>query len=346
MRAMYYEAFRQRPEIREVPDPVPPEDGVVLEVIATGLCRSDWHGWQGHDPDIRLPHVPGHELAGRVVAVGRDVKLWRGGENVTVPFVVGCGACAQCHSGNQQICDRQFQPGFTHWGSFAQYVQIFRADLNLIRLPDGVDFRTAASLGCRFATAFRGVVDQGRVSAGQWVAVHGCGGVGLSAIMIASALGASVIAVDVAQEKLELAKALGASYGVNGREVADVVSAVRDLSGGGVHLSMDALGHAETCLNSIRSLRKRGRHLQIGLMLADQSRPVVPMDEVIARELEIVGVHGMQAFRYEAMLAMIETGALDPLRMIRRALTLEEGVEALISMDAFREAGVMVIDRF
>ncbi|HLP67358.1 MAG TPA: alcohol dehydrogenase catalytic domain-containing protein, partial [Rhizobium sp.] len=194
MRAMYYEAFEKMPEIRVLPDPTPTENGVVIKVEASGLCRSDWHGWMGHDPDIRLPHVPGHELAGVIAATGRGVMRYKVGDRVTVPFVSGCGRCGECRSGNQQVCEAQFQPGFTHWGSFAEYVAIDYADQNLVHLPEEMDFATAASLGCRFATSFRAVADQARVKGGEWVAVHGCGGVGLSAIMIAAALGANPIA--------------------------------------------------------------------------------------------------------------------------------------------------------
>ena len=212
MRAVIYRAFSETPRIETVPDPVPEPGGVVIRVGASGVCLSDWHGWKGHDKDITLPHVPGHELAGVVVAVGEGVRMWREGDRVTVPFVGGCGNCPQCETGNQQVCDFQFQPGFTHWGSFAEYVGIHYADENLVRLPEDMAFDTAASLGCRFATAFRAVVDQGRVAPGQWVAVHGCGGVGLSAIMIARAMGAQVLAVDIDYEKLDLAVAMGSSH--------------------------------------------------------------------------------------------------------------------------------------
>src|SRR5215471_8929300 len=235
MKAVIYETFGARPELKNVSDPKPEADGVVVKVIATGVCRSDWHGWIGHDPDIQPPHVPGHELAGVVAAVGKNVTKWQIGDRVTVPFVGGCGACSQCLSGNQQVCDYQFQPGFTHWGSFAEFVSIQQADTNLVRLPEPLDFAAAASLGCRFVTSFRAIVDQGRTSAGQWVAVHGCGGVGLSAVHIASAIGANVVAVDISEERLGLARRLGAVATVNASTVPGVVEAVVGITRGGAH---------------------------------------------------------------------------------------------------------------
>ncbi|BDG10749.1 zinc-dependent alcohol dehydrogenase family protein [Anaeromyxobacter paludicola] len=346
MRAVIYDAFSAPPRLAEVPDPVPEPHGVVVRVMATGVCRSDWHGWKGHDPDIRLPHVPGHELAGVIEATGREVRRWKAGDRVTVPFVCGCGECPECRTGNHQVCEAQFQPGFTHWGSFAEYVSIHRADVNLVRLPDSLDFATAASLGCRFVTSFRAVVDQARTTAGEWVAVHGCGGVGLSAVQIASALGASVVAVDISEEKLRLARDLGAVATVNATAVPSVVERVRELTGGGAHVSIDALGHPATCFDSISNLRRRGRHVQVGLMLAEQARPAIPMDRVIAYELELRGSHGMQAHRYDAMLAMIASGKLAPGKLVGRTIGLEESIEALTTMDRFEGSGVTVVTRF
>jgi alcohol dehydrogenase len=346
MRAAVYEEFGQPLTIQTVPDPVPPPRGVVIAVKATGLCRSDWHGWMGHDPDIKLPHVPGHELAGVIEAVGKQVTRWKTGDRVTVPFVCACGACPQCASGNHQVCERQTQPGFTHWGSFAEYVAIENADVNLVRLPDELDYVTAASLGCRFATSFRALVDQGRASAGQWVAVHGCGGVGLSAIMIASALGANVIAVDISDEKLEFARSIGAVETVNAAKTNNVVKAVMVITNGGAHVSIDALGSPLTCFNSIANLRRRGRHIQVGLMLGGHNHPAIPMDKVIAKELEILGSHGMQAYKYPAMLAMIQAGKLSPQKLVGRRISLEESLDELVRMDSFEGIGVKVIDRF
>jgi len=346
MKAAVYEEFRKPLSIQNVPDPSPDNDGVVIQVKANGVCRSDWHGWMGHDSDIKLPHIPGHELSGVIEATGCNVKNWQKGDRVTVPFVGGCGSCYQCSSGNHQVCDHQFQPGFTHWGSFAQYVAINNADINLVGLPQEIDFVTAASLGCRFVTSFRAIVTQGRIKAGQWVAIHGCGGVGLSAIMIANALGANVIGIDIDDSKLQFAVSLGAVAVINANKVQNVVEAVRDITKGGAHVSIDALGSATTCFNSVANLRKRGRHVQVGLMVADHCHPSIPMDQVLAHELEIVGSHGMQAYKYGDMLQMINQGKLQPDKLIGKKINLEQSLLELVNMNNFDGTGVTVITEF
>ena len=346
MKALIYDTFEGPISLQTVPDPTPPPDGVVIEVQATGLCRSDWHGWKGHDSDITLPHVPGHELAGIVASVGPRVKRWTVGDQVTLPFVCGCGRCPQCAAGHQQVCDRQFQPGFTGWGAFAEYVAIRYADHNLVRLPDDVDAITAASLGCRFATAFRAVSAQGGVRGGEWVAIHGCGGVGLSAVMIATALGARVVAIDIADAALELAQSVGAAAVLNAASTEDVAAHVKELTNGGAHVSLDALGSAETCFNSVASLRKRGTHVQVGLMVDADRHAAVPMDAVIANELTIVGTHGMAAHRYPEMLRMVEAGTLQPRHLVRRTISLADAAAALPNMDRDNQPGVTVITSF
>nr|WP_298999240.1 zinc-dependent alcohol dehydrogenase family protein [uncultured Allomuricauda sp.] len=346
MKAILFEQFQGPLRLENVPDPIAKDEGVVIKVTATGLCRSDWHGWMGHDPDIVLPHVPGHELAGIVEATGKNVKKFKVGDRVTLPFVCGCGHCPQCASGNHQICDRQSQPGFTHWGSFAEYVAIDYADVNLVKLPETIEDTTAAALGCRFITAFRAIVAQGKTQEGQFVAVYGCGGVGQSAIMIAKALGAQVIAIDIHEPSLRLAKELGASFVVNASKSHDVVAEVISLSNGGAHVSLDALGSAITCFNSIANLRKQGKHIQVGLMTGNHQHPKVPMDKILADELEILGSHGMQAHKYPEMLQMIQKGVLQPQKLIERTIKLEELVTELPRMDTFSTSGIMVVDRF
>ena len=345
MKAAVYEEFGKPLEVKNVPDPEPSENAVVLKVRACGICRSDWHGWMGNDADIVLPHVPGHELAGVVLETGSNIKKWKKGERVTVPFVSGCGRCALCLAGNQQICDFQFQPGFTAWGAFAEYVAIDYADTNLVRLPDEIDFVTASSLGCRFITSFRAVVDQGKVKGGEWTAVWGAGGVGLSAIMIADALGANVIAIDISDERLEFARSLGAASVVNAKR-ENPVEAVREITGGGADLSIEALGNPEVCFDSISSLKKRGRHVQVGIMEAGRHQTAIPIDLVIARELEILGSHGMPAHRYPEMFEMIRQGKLRPEKLVGKTVSLEEAVSELMNMNKFGGTGVTVIDRF
>lgn len=345
MKAAIYEQFQKPLSIQNVPTPKPSKNGVVIKVEACGICRSDWHGWMGNDADINLPHVPGHELSGVVEETGSDVKNWKKGDRVTLPFVCGCGVCPQCVSGNQQVCDYQFQPGFTHWGAFAEFVAIEYADTNLVRLPEEIDFVTASSLGCRFITSFRAVVEQGKISGGEWLAVHGCGGVGLSAIMIGNALGANVVAIDISDEKLEFAKSIGAATTVNAK-TENTIEAVKEITNGGAHASIDALGNPEICFNSISSLRKRGKHVQVGLMEAEHHQALIPINLVVANELEILGSHGMQAYKYAEMLEMIRKGKLQPEKLIGKTISLEESLEELVNMNNFTATGVTVIDRF
>ncbi len=342
MRALVLDAIRSTPVVRDVPAPAPPPGGVVVDVMATGLCRSDWHAWAGHD-EIAFPHVPGHELAGVVAEVGADVHRWRVGDRVTVPFVCGCGRCEWCVAGEAQVCPQQEQPGFTHWGSFAERVALHAADANLVAIPDGVDFATAASLGCRFATAYRALVSRARVEEGEWVTVVGAGGVGLSAVMIARALGARPIAVDRNPAALELALRLGAEHAVLA-DRTDVPAAIAGITAGGSHVSVDAVGSEQTCADALLSLRRRGRHVQIGLLPPVDGHPRVPMSRVIGWELDVLGSHGMAARAYPGMLALIERGDLAPQRLIERTVGLEELVTLLPAFDRGTAAGITMVD--
>ncbi|OLT07167.1 alcohol dehydrogenase [Kocuria sp. CNJ-770] len=342
MRAVVIDAVRARPEVRDVAEPSAPPHGVVVQVRATGLCRSDWHAWAGHD-EIAWPHVPGHELAGVVAAVGEGVRRWRTGDRVTVPFVCGCGRCDWCRAGDAQVCPAQEQPGFTHWGSFAERVALHAADTNLVAVPEHVDFATAAGLGCRFATAYRALAARARVAEGEWVTVLGAGGVGLSAVMIARALGARVIAVDRNPEALARARELGAEHTLRA-DGTDVPEAVADLTGGGSHVAVDAVGSEQTCADAVLSLRRRGRHVQIGLLPPVEGHPRVPMARVIGWELDLLGSHGMAAADYPAMMSLIEQGTLQPQRLIERTIGLDAAAALLPVFDRAAVAGITMID--
>jgi alcohol dehydrogenase len=331
--------------VEEVPDPSPADDGAVVAVRATGVCRSDWHAWRGHDASVVLPHVGGHELAGEVVAVGPEVRSIRVGDRVTAPFCCGCGVCEPCARGETQVCERDLQPGFTLWGSFAELVALPCADLNLVRLPEALDDVAAAALGCRFMTAWAALRVHARVAEGEWVAVHGCGGVGLSAVMIAAAAGARVVAIDVEAGKLERASALGAEALVDASR-EDAAAAVEALTGGGAHVAVDALGSPATLAASVLGLRRHGRHLQVGLLLAGEERPPVPMARVIARELTLHGVHGMAVRHYPALLDAVAGGTLDPGALVGHTLALDEVGAELAAMGDFARRGLSVVDRF
>jgi len=328
--------------LSHVPEPPLPAHGARIEVHATGVCRSDWHAWMGHDPTVRFPHVPGHEFAGVVREVGPEVRTVRIGQRVTAPFCCGCGTCGPCRDGVQNLCLHEYQPGFDGWGSFAETVVVPWADVNVVALPAGMEEGEAASLGCRFMTAFAGLVDRAGLRSGETVAVLGCGGLGLAAVAIAAASGAKVVAVDVQDEKLALARQLGASVVVDAR-TDDPVAAIRDATDGGAHVTVDALGSPATAAQGVRSLRRRGRHLQLGLLLADEAAPPVPMLELIKHELTILGGHGMPARRYPEMLRFVRERRIDVGLLIGERRPLADAHEVMASMGAFAPRGVTLL---
>ncbi len=346
MKAAVFETYRGPLEIRTVPDPACPADGVVLKIAACGVCRSDHHGWSGADPDVALPHVPGHEFAGTVMEVGPSCRGFRKGDRVTAPFILACGECPDCRGGEPTVCNHQYVVGFSGWGAFAEQLAVPRADFNLVRLPDSLGFAEAAAMGCRLTTAFRGLVDRARLEPGEWLAIHGCGGVGLSAVMIGQAIGAQILAIDINDEALAMARQLGATATLNPAGLEDTALAVREITGGGAHVSIDGLGITTTIQNSVRSLRKLGRHVQIGQPLGKHATPTIPMLETVyARQISILGTRGIAASRFSSLLGMIAAGRLDPARMITRRIALSGSGAAMKAMDGYTGAGVTVIDR-
>ncbi|MGI9413899.1 MAG: zinc-dependent alcohol dehydrogenase family protein [Hyphomicrobiales bacterium] len=347
MKAAIFDTYNAPLEIRDIAEPECPPDGVVVEVRACGVCRSDWHAWKGTDPDITAPHVPGHEFAGVVAETGPDCRRFAIGDRVTAPFILACGRCPDCLGGDATVCSDQHVVGFSAWGAFAERVSVPRADFNMVRLPDALEFVAAAGMGCRVTTAFRGLADRARLQPGEWLAVHGCGGVGLSAVMIGAALGASVLAIDVNDDALDLASGFGATAVLKVTGLAHVGDAVRDMTGGGAHVSIDALGITPTFHNSIAGLRKLGRHVQIGQPLEEHAEPAIPLLELVyARQIAVMGTRGIAASRFPALFDMIAAGRMDPARLVTRTIPLEEAGVALAAMDGYTGAGITVIDRF
>ena len=345
MRAATLRAWRAPLEIGAVPDPAPPAGGVVLRVLACGICRSDWHVWAGADPDVALPHVPGHEFCGEVVAVGPGVTRWRQGDRVIAPFVLACGACPACAAGAQTTCTAQVLPGFTHPGAFAEHLAVAHADANLVALPEGLDPALAAAMGCRVTTAWQALTGRAALAPGEWLAVWGAGGVGLSALMLGRALGARVVAVDVVAGKLAHARALGAEATVNAAE-GDAAAAVRAATGGGAHVALEALGVAETAAGALRALRPLGRMVQVGMPAGAHATQALPWDAVYAGQLAIYGTRGMPAHRFPALLSLIEGAGLDLSPLIARRVALSDVTAELARFDGPAPPGVAVITDF
>jgi alcohol dehydrogenase len=346
MRAAVIEAFNTPLVLRDVNEPQCPPDGAIVGVKACGVCRSDWHAWTGADPDVSAPHVPGHEFAGVVEEVGRDCRRFQRGDRVTAPFILACGQCPDCVGGDPTVCNNQHVVGFSSWGAFAERIAVPRADFNLVRLPEAIGFTAAAGMGCRVTTSFRAVVDRAKLQPGEWLAIHGAGGVGLSALLIGAAIGASVLAIDVNEDALRLAQALGATKVLNVSGITDVGAAVREATGGGAHVSLDALGITATFHNSIRGLRKLGRHVQIGMPLGRHAEPTIPLLELVyARQISVMGTRGIPASRFPALFEMIAAGHLDPAKLVTHTISLEEAGPALAAMNGYTGAGITVIDR-
>ena len=341
MEAIRFEQFGGTLSLVKVANPRAIAKSVVIKVMATGLCRSDWHAWMGHDTGITLPHIPGHEFAGVIVEIGSEVQNFQVGDRVTVPFVCGCGICNYCLRGDAQVCPFQTQPGFTHFGSFAQDVEIHNADFNLVRLPDELSFESAASLGCRFATSFRGLVDRAKVQVDDFVAIIGCGGVGLSAIMIAKAFGARTIAVDISDLALAKAKAIGADFIINSGK-SDALVEVLTLTGDGADIAIDALGSEATSTLGILALRRRGKYLQLGLLPSESGKSSIPMARAIAYELDLLGSHGMAAADYPRLLEMVSNGKLRPDLLIEERISFADIPEALANFANRTVSGITI----
>lgn len=337
--------WREPLEVTECATPEAPDGGVVLRVLACGVCRSDWHVWTGADPDVRLPHVPGHEFCGEVVQVGPGVRRWRAGDRVIAPFILACGQCHDCSAGHQTICSSQVLPGFTHPGAFAQQVAVPYADANLAALPEGIAPDLAAALGCRATTAWHALTGRAAARPGEWVAVFGAGGVGLSALLLGRALGARVVMVDVVAERLEYARDLGADAIVNAGD-GDAARAVRDATNGGAHVAIEALGVTETTEGALRSLRKLGRMVQIGMPAGEHTRMSLPMDVVYGGQLAIYGTRGMPSHRYDDLFALIAGGHADLSPLIARHVALSDATAELAAFDAPAAPGVAVITDF
>ncbi len=344
MRAARLTGWRQPLEIAEMPDPACPRDGVVVEVLACGICRSDWHAWTGAD-QVALPRVPGHEYCGTVVETGPDVGGWTVGDRVVAPFILACGTCSDCRAGNQTVCAGQVVPGFTCDGAFASHVAVAHADANLAQLPEGMDPALAAALGCRVTTAWHALTGRARLAPGEWLGIWGGGGIGTAALLLGRAMGARVVLADVVPEKLAQARALGAEAVIDAR-CEDPAAAMRAATGGGAHVAVEALGFAGTTANALKSLRRLGRMVQVGMPAGEHAEMRLPWDAVYSGQLAVYGTRGMPAHRYPALLDFLAATGLDLSPMIARRVRLSDASAELALFDGPAPPGVAVITDF
>lgn len=345
MKAAVLEELQKPLVVRDVPDPEIDKKGAMIRVEANGVCRSDWHAWMGDIAVASFPFVLGHEFVGIVEEVGSEVVRFKKGDRVIVPFSQGDGTCPQCLEGHHNICDHGMMPGFHYWGGYGRYAAIPNADMNLVRLPEEISFEAGASIGCRFMTAYYGLVQQAKVQPGESVAVHGCGGVGLSAVHIASAIGAIPIAVDIVPEKLKFAKKLGAAYAINSKE-GKPSKVIKELTKGGAHVSVDALGISDTIVQSLLSLRKRGRHLQLGIASSENKTTAIPTDYIVFNQIQFIGSLGMPAHQYPRMLQLIGSGKLNPAELVTKRIPIEEASSEIEAMTHYQTLGATVVNRW
>jgi alcohol dehydrogenase len=343
MRAAILKAYREDLVIEQVPDPACEADGVVLKLLACGICRSDWHGWVGEHPRVKPGAIPGHEYCGEVVEAG-PLARWQVGDRVIAPFILACGQCPECQSGQTTICKSQRVPGFGEPGAYAEYISVPRAH-NLARLPEAISPVLAAGLGCRVTTAWHALTGRADLRVGEWLAVHGTGGIGLSALILGRALGARVVVVDVVPEKLSHALSLGAEAAFDARE-GDVAARIVEVTGGGAHVSIEALGIEATANASIECLRPLGRHVQVGLPTGHTARMEIHMNAVYMKQLAVYGTRGMPAWKYPSLLDMITRRVVDMSPLIARTVPLSGASAELRAFDGPMPPGVAVIDDF
>ena len=357
--AVLYET-NQALEIRELEQEPPKAGEVRVRVGAAGVCASDRHVMKGTSL-LPLPVVLGHEAAGTVEEVGEGVVRLKPGDRCILSFVSNCGHCRTCRVGLPNICETNLETGPSQYdgttrlhdgdtgvyqmgklGAFAESMVIPQQACQPV--PDEVPFPVGALIGCRVTTGVGAVINSPAAAAGMSVAVFGCGGVGLNVIQGARLMGASrIIAVDIYDHKLEFSYRFGATDTVNSREV-DPVEAIRDLTGDGVDMALDSFGAPDVVAGAVRSLRRGGTAISVGLAPVGATAPIDVVD-MIRSQKTLVGSYYGSASPHETFGKLVDyylKGKIDLDSMITRTYSLEqvnEGFDAI----AQGEDGVGVI---
>jgi D-arabinose 1-dehydrogenase-like Zn-dependent alcohol dehydrogenase len=301
----------------EVEEPVPGPGEIRVRIRAAGICHSDAHYRAGTSPAGPLPLTLGHEVAGVVEAAGGGVETLSAGDRVALHYLVGCGACPACLEGRDPFCPEAAMLGKDRDGGYAETIVV--PARNAVPLPDAVGFAEGAVVMCSTSTAYH-ALRKARMTEGESVAVFGCGGLGTSALQLASILGASrVFGVDIDPAKLELARALGAEPVDAG--AADPTDLLLQATGGrGVDVALELAGTPATTRQALRALAPLGRVALAGIHA--QTIEVRPYGELIGQEREIIGVSDHRLDELPRLLAWVAEGRLDLARVVERRVPL------------------------
>lgn len=305
-------------ELQQIRVPPIGEKDILVRVRAAGICHSDAHYRAGRSRMGRLPITLGHEVAGEVERIGSQVTHVKAGERVCLHYNISCGECDHCQMGNDQFCGTVRMIGHHVDGGYAEYIAM--PERNAIHLPDEISFAEGATLMCASATAFH-ALHKARLKAGETVAVFGVGGLGLSAIQLAEALGAvKVFAVDIKRDKLELASEYGA-VPVDASRV-DAIEEIREFTAGkGVNVALELIGLPETMGQAIDLLDVMGRAVIVGL--TDQPLSLDTYNQVLGKEAEIIGSNDHLLQELPVLVDMARKRILDTSRVISQVIPLD-----------------------
>ena len=302
--ARYYKG-EKRLKIEEVPTPTAGPGEVLIKVAACGVCHTDLHYLEHGVPTFKEPPITlGHEISGTIESIGASVEGFNEGDPVVVPAVLTCGACEACRQGRENICQRMVMVGNNIDGGYAEYITVPAKDL--IPLPANLNLQDCSIIADALSTPFHAVVNRGEIKAGQTVSVFGCGGVGINVVQFAVLAGATVFAVDLSEEKLELARKLGASATFNGNQ-EKVDKLVRKASGG-CDVAFEVIGNPAVMLQAMSTLKTGGRFVMVGYTAENVALPAA---RIMFREIDIRGSLGCRPVDYFSIVDLVARGRVE-----------------------------------
>ncbi len=316
--AVFYEPD-QPLKVEEVPTPEPGVGEILVKVAACGVCHTDLHYIDHGIPTFKKPPmILGHECSGTVAGIGEGVGNWKIDDRVLLPAVLSCGTCKMCRMGRENICDNMRMFGNHVDGAYAEYVLAPAKDA--LPVPEEVPLIEGSIIADAISTPFHAVVNRGNVKAGDWVAIFGCGGVGINCVQVAAAVGASVIAIDMVPEKLEIAKSLGAQATINPNEVERVDKEIRKITGGGVDVAFEAIGNPRTIEAAYSTIRKGGLCVVVGYT---HKTVDLPASKLMFFEQAIIGSLGCRPVDYPRIIELARTGAIKVKELVTGSFGLD-----------------------